>query len=132
MVLAMRCAGTLRAMGRSIQSLYQGKVDRESRMGEVQQLARVELPDRSAGRGNQLPSWFVDTVAAASNLLSGYDSGRKKQPVGTQAAFLPVAAAVFTASCITGTPSDRCGSAHSYSTISEAAQAASSSTSRAP
>lgn len=57
-------------MGRSIQSLYQGKVDCESRMGEVQQLARVELPDRSAGRGNQLPSWFVDTVAAASNLLS--------------------------------------------------------------
>ena len=81
-----------------------GRLDRERRAGEVQQLARVELPSRDPGRGDRLPSWFADAVAAASHLLSGHDFGRGKQPVGAQAAFFPDTTAA-------GAPPDRTGCA---------------------
>jgi hypothetical protein len=107
-----------------------GRPDCERSAGEVQRFVRVEPPSRGPGRGDQLPSWFADGVAAASGLPSGHDAGREKQPAGAQAAFSPATAAVVAAFRMAGAPSGRAGGARPCNVIGKAVGTASRSTSR--
>lgn len=104
-----------------------GRLGRKRRAGEVLQFARIELPRHGPGRGDQLPPWLVDAVAAASGLLSEHGSRREKRPTGAQAAFFPASAAIVAVSGITGASPDRGGGTQPCDIIGEVVEAACSS-----
>ncbi len=114
------------------QSLCQGKADRDRPVDRFQQLARVELPRRGAGRGAQLPSGFVDAVAAANDLVSAHHGSRRKQAAGARVTIFPTTSAAVAASDIGGKPSGRVGCAPPHNAIGKAIETAGSSANGPP